>query len=245
MLRRDSEPVNEQLLEQTRVGDRLASPPTRLAGLCTLMALVGWLYGGVWAADFISDRIVLSNASLYFGFLMEMQNHLPNERADATSPEAIDIQSIEDPVAEGLRLLEEQRRARPSMQQNPAADMRERRAAFQQQLEQLLTVQGAITIGWMVVMILTGAFMLCAGLGGLLGSHRSRKWHRLVVYWTFFATACTLGGMLALVQWGGFPPIPDPWILAKIAGVQSFYAIAIIVTLIATHQGPAAQPTPD
>lgn len=239
MLRFGADSIAEQLDEQMLIAERLASVPARFAGLTTLLALACWTYGGIWAAGFVSQRIVLTNFSIFVGFQMEMQDP-PSEAAadngDWIPTNSQDMEDIEDPVAEGLRLLDLRRQAKPPAAQPGVAQLRKRQAAFTRDWERLVAVQGVATVTWIVVMILTGAFMLCAGVSSLSGSHRARKWHRQVVYWTFFATACTIGGMLALVRWGGFPPIPDPWILAKIAAIQSSYAVAIIIALIATRR---------
>ena len=48
MARRNSEPFLEQLLDETRAAERLASPRTRLAGLCMLVRL------GLWTANALS-----------------------------------------------------------------------------------------------------------------------------------------------------------------------------------------------
>lgn len=239
MLRSGADSIAEQLVEQTHIAERLASVPVRLAGLSTLLALACWTYGGVWAAGFVSQRIVWTNFSIFVGFQMELQDLPPEATVNngAWSPtNSQDTEDIEDPVAEGLKGLNLLRQAKPPAVQPSVAQLRERHAAFKRDWERLVAVQGATTVTWMVVMILTGVFLLCAGLSSLSGSHRARKWHRQVVYWTLFATACTIGGMLALVRWGGFPPIPDPWILGKIAAIQSSYAVAIFIALIATRR---------
>ena len=236
MLRTDSDTIADQVLEETLIAERLAAPATRLAGLCTLIALVGWIVGCAWSAGFVGQRIVLNNFSNYFGFQMELQDSSPNGNHSALNDPPFNVDDVEDPVAEGLRLLEEHRRSHRKFEAATQERLRERRLEFNAGMERMMTVQGGITVGWIVVMIMTGVFMLCAALSGLAGSHGARKWHRLVVYWSIFATACTLGAMLALVKWGGFPPIPDLWILAHIAGVQLSYAAVVVIALIATHR---------
>ncbi len=150
------------------------------------------------------------------------------------------IEDVDDPLAEAQRSLDLERQRKPNIGSTLRADPRERQQEFQAYMERIGIVQVVIVVSWAVVMILAGVFLLCAALSGLSGSYRARTWHRQVVYWTFLAAACTAGGIWALEKWGGFPPIPDHWILAKIAGVQSSYAIAIIVALIVTHRRAAA-----
>lgn len=207
--------MSENLLKEVQVAERLASPLTRLAGACSLIALLGWVCGGLWAGDLASERILLNNLGVFFGFQMELQ--------DLSAPNSWPID--EDPPS--------------NIGSTARVSSSERQQEFQSYMERILWAQGVIAVSWAVAMILAGVFLLCAGLSGLSGSHRARAWHRQVVYWTFLAAACTAGSIWALEKWGGFPPIPDPWILAKIAGVQSSYAIAIIVALIATHRRAA------
>ena len=227
--------MSENLLKEAQVAERLASPLTRLAGVCTLCALLGWAYGGLWSWEFIRQPLLLSNASRLFGHMMEMQNDSNGGQDFEVEAPPPGNKDADDLVAEEATALEEGRPA-ATMSEPTVLSPADRERAFAKEFNQYLAVQGATTVIWSVVMILAGVFLLCAALSGLSGSHRARKWHRQVVYWTFFATVCTVGGMWALVQWGGFPPIPNPWILAKIGAVQSSYAIAIIVALIATHR---------
>ena len=236
MLRTDFDTIADQVLEETLIAERLAAPATRLAGLCTLIALVGWIVGCAWAAGFVGQRIVLNNVSNYFGFQMELQDLLREGNDSAVEDLPLEVDDVEDPVAKGLRLLEEHRRSSAGIQATTQELLLERQREFSAGMGRMMTVQGGMTVGWIVVMIMTGVFMLCAALSGLAGSHGARKWHRLVVYWSIFATAGTLGAMLALVKWGGFPPIPDLWILAQIAGVQLSYAAVVVIALIATHR---------
>lgn len=247
MLRSGADSIAEQLDEQTHIAARLASVPARLAGLTTLLALACWIYASAWTADFIGERIILSNAGLYFSFVIEAQDQLSEAAVNngawspTNSQDTKDIEDTKASVAKGLEGLNRLRQAKPPSVQPSVAQLRARHASFTRDWERLVAVQGGATVTWIVVMILTGAFMLCAGLSSLSGSHRARKWHRQVVYWTLFSTACTIGGMLALVRWGGFPPIPDPWILAKIAAVQSSYAVAILIALLATRRRAAQE----
>ncbi len=231
--------MSENLLEEAQVAERLASPLTRLAGTCSLVALLGWVCGGLWAGDLASERILLNNLSVYFGFGMEMRDlSAPNLPSVDEDPPP-NVEDVDDLLAEAQRLLDQERQRNPNLGSTVQTSLRERQQEFQAYMERILTVQGAIAVSWVVVMILAGVFLLCAALSGLLGSHRARAWHRQVVYWSFLAAACTAGGIWALEKWGGFPPIPDPWILAKIGAVQSCYAIAIIVALIGTHRRAA------
>jgi hypothetical protein len=238
MFRSSFEPISEELVSELRVAARLAAPMTRLAGLCTLCALLGWAYGGLWAWEFIRQPLLLSNASRFLGHVMEMQNASNGSQDFEFDVPLPGIEDAEDPVADQATALVESGPV-AATPEPPVLSSRERERAFAEEFNRYITVQGATMVTWSVVMILAGVFLLCAALSGLSGSHRARRWHRQVVYWTFIAAACTVGGMWTLVQWGGFPPIPDPWILAKIAGVQSSYAIAIIVALIATHRRAA------
>ncbi len=239
MFRSNVEPISENLLKEAQIAERLASPLTRLAGVCSLIVLFGWVWGGLWAGDLASERILLNNLGIFFGFQMELRDlSVPDSLPfDADPPP--NIEEVEDPLAEALRLVEQERQRNPNIGSTAQSSSRERQQEFKAYMERILTAQGAIAVSWVVAMILAGVFLLCAALSGLSGSHRARTWHRQVVYWTFLAAACTAGGIWALERWGGFPPIPDPWILAKIAGVQSSYAIAIIVALIATHRRAA------
>ncbi len=239
MFRSNVEPISENLLKEARVAERLASPLTRLAGVCSLIALFGWICGGLWAGDLASERILLSNLGVFFGFQMELQDSSSPDSLSVDEDPPPNIDDVDDPLAEALRLIEQEHQRKPNFGSATQASWRERQQEFQAYMERILTAQGVIAVSWVVVMILAGVFLLCASLSALSGSHRARAWHRQVVYWTFLAAACTAGGIWALEKWGGFPPIPDPWILAKIAGVQSSYAIAIIVALIATHRRAA------
>jgi len=239
MFRSNVEPMSENLLKEAQVAERLASPLTRLAGVCSLIALFGWVCGGLWAGDLASERILLNNLSIYFGFGMEMRDlSAPNSFSVDEDPPP-DVEDVDDALAEALRLIEQERQRNPNIGSTVQTSLRERQQDFQASMRRMQIAQGVIAVSWTVAMILAGVFLLCAALSGLLGSHRARAWHRQVVYWTFLAAACTAGGIWALEKWGGFPPIPDPWILAKIGGVQSSYAIVIIVALIATHRRAA------
>ena len=236
MFRSNVEPMSENLLKETQVAERLASPLTRLAGVCSLIVLLGWVCGGLWAGDLASERILLNNLGVFFGFQMELQDLSVPDSWPVDEDPPPNVEDVDDPLAEALRLVEQERQRKPSIGNTVQLSPRERQQEFQAYLQRILTAQGVIAVSWVVVMILTGVFLLCAALSGLSGSHRARAWHRQVVYWTFLAAACTAGGIWALEKWGGFPPNPDPWILAKIAAVQSSYAIVIIVALIATHR---------
>ncbi|MCH8970014.1 MAG: hypothetical protein IIA66_12975 [Planctomycetes bacterium] len=231
--------MSENLLKEVQVAERLASPLTRLAGVCSLIALFGWVWGGLWASDLASERILLNNFSMYIGFQMELQESSAPALAPIDEDPPPNMDDVDDPLAEAQRLLEQERQRNPKIGRTVRTSLRERQQEFQASILRTQYAQGVIAVSWLVVMILAGVFLLCAALSGLSGSHRARAWHRQVVYWTFLAAACTAGSIWALEQWGGFPPIPDPWILAKIAGVQSSYAIAIIVALIATHRRAA------
>ncbi len=239
MFRSNFEPISENLLKEAQVAERLASPLTRLAGVCSLIALLGWVCGGLWAGDLASERILLNNLSVYFGFTMELRDlSAPNSLSVDEDPPP-NVEDVDDPLAEAQRLLEQERQRKPNIGSTVHASPREREQEVLAYMERILAAQGVIAVSWVVVMILAGVFLLCAALSGLSGSHRARTWHRQVVYWTFLAAACTAGGIWALEKWGGFPPIPDPLILAKIGAVQSSYAIAIIAALIATHRRAA------
>ncbi len=61
MFRSNVEPMSENLLNEAHVAERLASPFTRLAGVCSLIALLAWFCGGFWAGDLASERILLNN----------------------------------------------------------------------------------------------------------------------------------------------------------------------------------------
>ncbi|MCH8964304.1 MAG: hypothetical protein IIB58_05040 [Planctomycetes bacterium] len=239
MFRSNVEPISENLLKEAQVAERLASPLTRLAGVCSLIVLVGWVWGGLWAGDRASDSILLNNFSMYFGFQMEIQDSSAPGLAPIDEDPPPNLDDVDDPLAEALRLIEQERKRKPNVGSTVRTTLRERQQEFQTSMLRMQYAQGVIAVSWLVVMLLAGVFLLCAALSALLGSHRARAWHRQVVYWTFLAAASTAGGIWALEQWGGFPPIPDPWILAKIAAVQSSYAIAIIVALIVTHRRAA------
>ncbi len=228
--------MSENLLKEAQVAERLASPLTRLAGVCSLIVLIGWVCGGLRASDLASQRILLNNFGMYFGFGIELYDQSAPGSLPVDEDPPPNVEDVDDPLAEALRLIEQERQRKPNIGSTTQASLRERQQEFQTYMERILTAQGVIAVSWVVVMILTGVFLLCAALSGLSGSHRARAWHRQVVYWTFLAAACTAGGIWALEKWGGFPPNPDPWILAKIAAVQSSYAIVIIVALIATHR---------
>ena len=240
MFRSNVEPINEELVREARVAAHLASPLTRLAGVCSLIALLAWFCGGMWAGDLASERILLNNLGVFFGFQMEMQELSAPDPAPVEEDPPPNVEDIDGPLAKAQRSLEQERLRNPRIADAAQKSPRERQREFQVYLERILTAQGVIAVSWVVVMVLAGVFLLCASVSAMSGSHRARAWHRQVVYWTFLASACTAGGIWGLEQWGGFPPIPDPWILAKIAGVQSSYAIAIIVALIATHRRTAA-----
>jgi len=235
MLHRESTPIRHELLSEQWAAVCMSSALTRVAGLCTLAAFFAWLWGGVYGAQFIGQRIVQLNCSLYMNHMLSLQQppeDLPS--ADATANPAID--DVQDPVAEGVRLLNEARQGRQAMRTRHVKQARERNQEFSRRMGRLVKVQGAITIGWLVAMILAGVFLLCAAMAGLIGSERTRKWHRLAACWVLFATTCTIAGMWALTRWGGFPAIPDPWIVVKIGAVQSSYAIAIIVAGLVTYR---------
>ena len=238
MFRSNVEPISKAIVSESRVAARLAAPLTRFAGLCTLCALLGWAYGGLWAGEFIRQPLLLSNASRFFNHMLEVQDASINRYDIDLDVPLAGIEDTNGPIAEEKTALADSGSA-TTTSEHPALSSKDRERAFAIEFNRYMNVQTATMITWIVVMILAGVFLLCAGLSGLSGSHRVRAWHRKAVYWTFLATACTIGGMWVLVQWGGFPPIPDPWILAKIAGVQSSYAIAIIVALIATHRRAA------
>ena len=239
MFRSNYEPMSENLLKETQVAERLASPLTRLAGVCSLIVLLSWVWGGLRASDLASQRILMNNLGMYFGYGLELYDQsAPNFLSiDEDPPPNMD--DVDDPLAEALRLVEQERQRKPNIGRTARAGSRERQREFYASITRMQNAQKVIAVTWVLVMILAGVFLLCAALSGLSGSHRARAWHRQVVYWTFLAAACTAGGIWALEKWGGFPPIPDPWILAKIAAVQSSYAIAIIVALIATHRRAA------
>ncbi len=231
--------MSENLLKEAQVAERLASPLTRLAGVCSLIMLFGWVWGGLRASDLASQRILLNNLSMYFGFEIELHDQSAPNLLPVDEDPPPNVEDVDDPLAEAQRLLEQERQRKPNIGSTVRAGRRERQKEFYASITRMQNVQKVIAATWVLVMILAGVFLLCAALSGLSGSHRARAWHRQVVYWTFLAAACTAGGIWALEKWGGFPPIPDPWILAKIAGVQSSYAIAIIVALIATHRRAA------
>lgn len=210
MLRVDTEAFRDEILQEVQAGTCLGSVLTRTGGAGTFVALLFWIYGGVSANQWITERGLMQKFSIYLEHSLEVQ-----DAAEALSNGAA---SGESPTLE-VRARELQ-------------ELTWKREEFKKQFNRYAAIQGLIQIVWLVVMILTGVFMLCAAIAGLAGSARSRGWHRQVVYWTLLSTTCTVGGLLALARWGGFPPIEDIRVLVKIAAVQSSYAIVVMLALL-------------
>lgn len=192
MLRRNSEPFIEQLLEETRAAERLASPLTRLAGLCMLAMLALWSANALSA--FYEMRMLVGFETL--GKLIALSQAGP----DTTGLGDVKIETVDD-----ARTVLRERSTRAQSRQS----------ALLEQIKRGKAVQAGLAALWVVVVTLVGVNMLCAGVGGLIGSPRARKWCRLVVYWSFFALLTTVGGMVALGTWGGFPAIESPSVLIR------------------------------
>ena len=192
MLRRNSEPFIEQLLAETRAAERLASPRTRLAGLCMLAMLALWTANAL--ASFYEMRMLVGFETL--GKLIAFSQTGP----DTTGLGDVNIETVDD-----ARTVLRERSTRGQSRQ----------AALLEQIKREKAVQAGLAALWVVVVTLVGVNMLCAGVGGLIGSPRVRKWCRLVVYWSLFALVTTVGGMISLGTWGGFPAIESPSVLVR------------------------------
>ncbi len=215
----------------------MVSPWPRLAGFCTLAALVAWIWGATWAAHYVGRNIIQVNVSIFMSKMYAPTSPSPQ---DSTTPETevsrqpAEVPSNTVPREDALKMLEEQRAKQVETIKTRSGD-------FQTQFQRQQWVQGSVMVIWTVVMVLTAAFMLGASLAGLMGSYRSRRWHRHVVFWTFLSTACSIGGIWILSRWGGFPPIQDYSLLGYIAMIQCSYAILILIALTATYRSTALE----
>ncbi len=231
MLRRNSEPFIEQLLEETRAAERLASPRTRLAGLFMLVML------GLWTANALSAfyemRMLIGFETL--GKLIALSQAGP----DTTGLGGETITTVED-----ARAVLHERSTRAKYRQ----------AELFEQVQREKMVQAGLAALWVVVVTLAGVQMLCAGIGGLIGSRRARKWCRLVVYWSLFALVTTVGSMVALGKWGGFPAIESPNVLVRefiltgeplaitmMMRIQMGLAILVVIALLFSRTSSASK----
>ncbi len=228
-MRLDSETFRHELAGELRSAKSMSSPLGRLAGLCTLVALGAWCYGGLWAAEFMRDRFLMLKASQHLGHNMQLQAASP----PALDTEPVDVSDVDDPVGEARRLMGQRNQARLALK----AQVVYRKARSEQFARRINAEQAAqIRIGilWAGTVIVAAVFLLGAALAGLTGSPHGRKWHLAAAVWMLLSTAATAGSMWALTRWGGFPPISNPWIVARIVAVQASYAVLILVLLLAT-----------
>ena len=192
MARRHTEPFLEQLLDETRAAERLASPHTRLAGLFMLVMLALWTANALSA--FYEMRMLIGFETL--------------SKLIAISQAGPDTTGLGD---EAVKTVDDAR----TVLRERSTRGQSRQSALLEQIKREKVVQAALAALWVVVVTLVGVNMLCAGVGGLIGSRRARKWCRLVVYWSLFALVTTVGSMVALGTWGGFPAIESPSVLVR------------------------------
>ena len=230
MFRSNFEPISENLLKEAQIAERLASPLTRLAGVCMMLALAVWSHNATSAIyqlrmlvgmETIGKVLALSQAPL-----------------GSTGSDEQQIDTVED--------------ARAVLQEREQAANRRLQELFERIRGEKI-VQGALAVSWIIITTLVGANMLGAALMGFMGSQRARKWFRLVIYWSLFATATTIGGMVALSVWGGFPAIEspavlmrelfvtrEPLIVTRMIRVQTCFAILTLIALLFTHKSAHA-----
>jgi len=234
-------------MRELRLAEARASTTKRLSGLCTLLALMCWLWWSVWASNYVGKKLLIANLSVYLsqqykvspgkssppsGDVNSASPGVETDQPDLPSGSSDDNKQISR--EEASRLLAERRNKR----EQAKAAVKDYQSSRQERIKQWhaqMKVQAALTGSWLVVMWVTAAFMFCAALAGLTGSRTSRKWHRQVVYWTILASLCTVGGVASLSTWGGFPP-PDYILLSKIAAAQTSYAFLIVFALLLTRK---------
>ncbi|MCG3138376.1 MAG: hypothetical protein HJJLKODD_02239 [Phycisphaerae bacterium] len=232
------------LLELAQAESRSLTP-RRLSGLFALLALCAWVGGGLWSANYALKGILTVNAGLVLGQLyatpqpesspavnsadMESELGAPALAAEMTDAQRQKI--LDDWFAARQEHIAKREAAQKELTQQKKAEWQ----ALNQQIERYRFVQGAVMIGWSILMSLTAGVMLGAALAGLFGAVRTRQWHRLVAVLILLSTIGTVAGLWLLSRYGGFPQ-PDYSLVATIAAIQISYAIAIIFTLLLTRR---------
>ena len=119
------------------------------------------------------------------------------------------------------------------LQANPPSsdtmtDSAEQQAATQAFAQRMRVLLGSF-YGWKAIAILAGSWLALAGLAGLTGRRVALTLHRQAAVLMIVSTIATVVGMYVAVRWGGMPPISDPLVYIKVAGVQSVYAWILLI----------------